>query len=192
MQIAIIGWGSLIWCPGSLQIKTLWHRNGPSLPVEYARISSDGRLTLVIHPASESQTTLWALASPQDIGEARENLREREGTISRLVHSGTTAGEFSEGTPDVVRDAIAKWLAAHPNIEACIWTGLTSNWKEMRKCGFSVADALGYLKELTEAARAREYIQNTPGQIQTALRIAIREHLKWHDAELAPALFAAD
>ncbi len=96
------------------------------------------------------------------------------------------------GVPDVVRDAIANWLAAHPDIQACIWTGLTSNWKEMRKCDFSVTDALRYLEKLTETTRAREYIQNTPGQIQTAVRIAARKQLDWRDTELSPALFAAD
>ena len=192
MQIAIIGWGSLIWRPGSLQLRTLWRLDGPVLPVEYARISNDGRLTLVIHPASGNQTTLWAESSSEDIGKARENLREREGTISRLIHSGTATGEFSEGTSDSVRHAIAKWLAAQPDIQACIWTGLTSNWKEMRKCDFSVADAIRYLEKLTDTTRAREYIQNTPGQIQTAARIAARTELGWRDAELSPSLFAAD
>jgi hypothetical protein len=189
MQIAILSWGSLIWCPGSLQIKTLWHRDGPPLPVEFARISSEGRLTLVIHPASREQTTLWAVAGSEDIGKARENLRERESTISRLIHSGTADGEFSEGVTDTVRDAIAKWLAAHPDIQGCIWTGLTSNWKEKRNCDFSVPDALRYLEKLTDIARDREYIQNTPAQIQTAFREAVYSTLKWSDAELSNVLF---
>jgi hypothetical protein len=65
MQIAIVGWGSLIWCPGSLQIKSGWHRDGPPLPVEFARISGDGRLTLVIHPGSKEQQTLWLRPFPK-------------------------------------------------------------------------------------------------------------------------------
>jgi len=192
MQIAIIGWGSLIWCPGSMRMRILWRRDGPLLPVEYARISKDGRLTLVIHPGCGNQTTLWAVAVAEDIQRARENLREREGTNSRFIHTGSATGEFSEGTPDPVRDAIAKWLEAHHDIQACVWTGLTSNWNEIRKCEFSLADALRYLEELTDSARAREYIQNTASQIQTTVRIAVREQLNWRDAELSPALFAAD
>jgi hypothetical protein len=72
MQIAIIGWGSLIWCPGSLQMKSLWHRDGPILPIEYARISSGDRLTLVIHPGSRNQHTLWTLAASEYLDTARE------------------------------------------------------------------------------------------------------------------------
>lgn len=32
MKIAVIAWGSLIWCPGSLQIGSWWHKDGPVLP----------------------------------------------------------------------------------------------------------------------------------------------------------------
>src|SRR5579863_9932024 len=103
MQIAIIGWGSLIWCPGSLRMRTLWRRDGPLLPIEYVRISNDGRLTLVIHPSCGNQTTLWAVAVAEDIRTARENLREREGTNSRFIHSGTATREFSSGTPNPIR-----------------------------------------------------------------------------------------
>ncbi len=50
MKIAILGWGSLLWQPKDLQFdKGIgWSENGPMLPVEFARISKDGRLTLVI------------------------------------------------------------------------------------------------------------------------------------------------
>lgn len=49
MAIAILGWGSLIWCPGNLRIRGPWRHDGPVLPIEFARISADGRLTLVVH-----------------------------------------------------------------------------------------------------------------------------------------------
>jgi hypothetical protein len=51
--IAVIGWGSLIWCPGILRTKSRWHSDGPALPIEFARISGDNRLSLVIHPGIE-------------------------------------------------------------------------------------------------------------------------------------------
>jgi hypothetical protein len=74
MQIAVIGWGSLIWCPGSLQIKSRWHSDGPALPIEFARISNDKRLTLVIQPGSPDQRTYWALSEFDDLKAARANL----------------------------------------------------------------------------------------------------------------------
>ncbi len=73
MEIAVIGWGSLIWCPGSLRIKTKWRSEGPDLPIEFARISSDGRLTLVIHRLAGT-APLLAISELETLTEARENL----------------------------------------------------------------------------------------------------------------------
>jgi hypothetical protein len=192
VRIAILGWGSLIWCPGALQIKSCWHRDGPALPVEFARISKDGRLTLVIHPGSKDQQTLWAAAVSEDINVVQQNLREREETDSRFIHSATAGGTFSDGVGNEVRGAIANWLGDRPNLQGCVWTGLASNWKERQKSDFSVSQAVQYLKNLPDPSRAQEYFRNTPTQIQTQVRVAVREQLLWRDAELSPVLFAAD
>ncbi|MGB9067522.1 MAG: hypothetical protein WCC21_03035 [Candidatus Acidiferrales bacterium] len=192
MQIAILGWGSLIWCPGSLQIKSCWHRDGPDLPIEFARVSKDGRLTLVIHAGSEDQQTLWAAAVSDDVEVVRESLRAREETGARFIHSATVAGVFSDGVGKEVRDSIENWLKARPGLKGCVWTGLPSNWKETRHSDFSVTGAVEYLNNLLEPSRAREYIQNTPRQIQTTVRGAVRKKLQWLDAELSPALFTED
>ena len=49
MKIAILGWGSLVWDPGSLsQLCGLFEQGGPTLRIEFSRVSEDGRLTLVI------------------------------------------------------------------------------------------------------------------------------------------------
>jgi hypothetical protein len=189
MQIAIIGWGSLIWCPGSLQIKSAWHRDGPILPIEFARLSRDGRLTLVIYPDSAGQRTLWATAVSEDMNTVRKTLEEREGTSSSFIHSGTSDGQFLAGVTEEVRDAVARWLEEHLEFQGCVWTGLTSNWKEMQKSDFSIPRVIQYLKTLPDADRAREYVQNTPPQIQTAARAAIHEQLQWSDAELPDILF---
>jgi hypothetical protein len=78
--------GSLIWCPGNLRIKTRWSSDGPTLPIEFARISSDGRLTLIVHPGSEDQATYWALSSLETLEEARRNLKEREQSKTEDIH----------------------------------------------------------------------------------------------------------
>jgi len=190
MQIAYIGWGSLIWSPGSLKLKTRWYRDGPLLPVEFARISAGERLTLVLHSGSSNQPALWAVANSNALIDARDDLRQREGTTySSSIHHGTVAGQFSSGVSADTKVSISEWLQVHPRIDACVWTGLASNWRKVRKRDFSVDDALQYLRELPDPVRAREYVQNAPSQIQTEVRAAIRTQLDWYDADLPSELF---
>jgi hypothetical protein len=132
-----------------------------------------------------------AAAVSEDMNIVRQNVCEREETSPRFIHSGTTEGQFSEGVSQDVRDAVAGWLSERGNIQACVWTGLASNWKEKQKSDFSLEGALTYLGNLQKPERAREYLQKTPDQIQTAVRAAAREQLLWHDAVLSSALFAA-
>jgi hypothetical protein len=188
MQIAIVGWGSLIWRPGSLKLRTRWYRDGPMLPIEFARISKGDRLTLVLHPSSANQRTLWAIADSSDLRGAQENLKERESAPQSAIlwASGST---YSPDVTASVKSAISDWLSAHPRIDGCLWTGLGSNWQEKREREFSVEDAVRYLSGLPDPERAREYLRNAPSQIQTEVRQAVRAQLNWSDAELLSELF---
>lgn len=177
--IAVIGWGSLIWDARNLRIKSRWYVDGPTLPIEFARISQNERLTLVIQPGSPDQKTLWAASACQNLAEARENLRIREGGASaRDIHSLTSNGQTQGDVDPSILDKIRKWLATHPDIEAVVWTGLLSNWAERRNTEFTPERAVAYLHEL-EARKgetpetyngAREYVTFTPRQIQTPVR----------------------
>lgn len=196
MNIAVIGWGSLIWCPGCLKIRTRWRKSGPLLPIEFARVSDDGRLTLVIHPASAPQRTYWALSAMDDLLLARKNLQEREGCLSLIkIHCYPPALDSPPITPDVSA-AIHAWLLTNPGVEVAIWTGLTTNWWDKFNREFSVDEAVGYLDgleaehEISEVKfkRAREYVMNTPVSVQTQVRARMREK-GWADAHLADALF---
>ena len=189
MSIAVVGWGSLISFPGELGLQSLWHRDGPLLPIEFARISGGDRVTLVIHPSARIQQTLWALASAGDMNQVRDNLREREGTPLRLIHTASFDGCFSDGVADCERESLSTWLRQHPYLSGCVWTGLTSNWERERNCNYSPADVVRYLRGLDDPSRAREYVQNTPSQIATEARAAIRDELGWQDADLPDKLF---
>jgi hypothetical protein len=83
MKIAFLGWGSLIFCPRDLRIREGWHRDGVYLPLEFARISRNGRLTLVLYKNADRVQVLWAYADVNSLVEAIENLRQREGTHTR-------------------------------------------------------------------------------------------------------------
>ena len=71
MAIAILAWGSLIWNPGSLHIVDGWRPGGPTLPIEFSRISDNGRLTLVIDEACGVPVpTCFALSMFDNVQEA--------------------------------------------------------------------------------------------------------------------------
>jgi hypothetical protein len=205
MQIAVIGWGSLIWCPGCLQIKSRWHSDGPALPIEFARISCDKRLTLVIHHGSPEeptpdQQTYWALMSEfNDPKAARENLQAREGAKNLDdIHSVTTDGQVEGAVDPAISARIRKWLDGRQNLKAAIWTGLPTNWPKKRDGKeFTREDAVAYLRKLecerdqakATYDRAHEYVSNAPRQIQTPVRRMMREKKGWKDAELSAILF---
>lgn len=194
MNIAVIGWGSLIWSPGSLKVRTKWRKEGPALPIEFARISSDGRLTLVIQPGSTAQQTNWALSEFTELEDARRNLAEREGCSLTAVHYLTLDTASPSVLPEVAQE-LRTWLTKRKDVEAVIWTGLTTNWREKRNRDFSPEDAVLYLDEVHDDqpltrtyARAREYVQNAPPSIQTEVRKRMREK-GWADAKLSDVLF---
>ncbi len=198
MEIAVIGWGSLIWCPGSLRIRTKWRADGPVLPIEFARVSDDRRLTLVIHPGSAPQQTYWALSELVELEAARRNLKEREGCSFAAVHY-FSLGNASPSLPSAVIAELESWLPKHRDVEAAVWTGLTTNWCEEFQRDFSPDDAVRHLEGLaadrTQARvayeRAREYIQNAPPSIQTEVRRLMRQK-GWTDAKLSDLLFEAE
>ena len=190
MAIAIIGWGSLICSPGSFSLASRWHRDGPSLPLEFARVSGGNRLTLVISDGSPVLQTYWALASSDDMSTVIADVRLREG--STRIHSAVRDRVQNSETIPVVAANMIEWLAQHPDLTGCVWTGLTSNWLEKRGRVFSEEDALDYLTGLPDQTAAKQYIENAPMQIQTPLRRIIRDRLGWVDAVLPQNLFAND
>lgn len=193
MNIAVIGWGSLIWHPGALRIKSEWHEDGPMLPVEFARISRDRRLTLVIHPGSAPQQTYWALSEITEIQEARHNLRKREDRPPLEAIHYLSRDDKSPGLlPDVEKE-LRRWLNAHKrDADAVIWTGLQTNWPAKRGRDFSAEDALMYIEEIKadqERAkktydRVKEYIQKAPPSIDTEVRRLVRRR-EWQN--IAPS-----
>src|SRR5260370_8605222 len=79
LRIVCLGWGSLVWRPRDLPVRGIWFADGPFLPIEFARQSSDGRITLVlmtdIFPFVRS---MWTLMSVASVKEARKALGTRE------------------------------------------------------------------------------------------------------------------
>src|SRR5688572_13249029 len=87
MSIAFLGWGSLIWDPRSIHLRSEWRQDGPVLPIEFARHSSGDRVTLVIEKSTPPVQVLWAQAADTSLQDARASLREREGTTLARIGS---------------------------------------------------------------------------------------------------------
>ena len=186
MKIAILGWGSLLWQPKDLQFnkETGWSKNGPMLPIEFARISKDGRLTLVITPNGTEVKTYFAISNYETLDEAVLNLAVREGSGREQMGSyDKSDNAFSK---KVFFDKnILNWINK-TDIDAVIWTNLAENWeiKDEKKEVIETIkpdERIDYLKNLkgNKSALAEEYIRRTPTQIQTHYRTLIEKELNW-------------
>ncbi|MFZ5834983.1 MAG: hypothetical protein ACOY2B_06325 [Pseudomonadota bacterium] len=51
MKITVLAWGSLVWGRRELAIADDFKSNGPRLPIEFCRVSEDGRLMMMIDEA---------------------------------------------------------------------------------------------------------------------------------------------
>ena len=183
MKTAVVGWGSLIWDPRELAVASPFNVSGPSLPIEFARVSGKDkaprRLTLVIDDVLGVQCqTFVALSASADLEAARENLRIREGLehvngIGFAVKSGETSPRAIQRHPKAVK-AIEAWLAVS-DFDAVIWTALANNFAERAGEDFSADAALRFLEALPEdqLPRALEYIHNAPEPVQTPVRAAV-------------------
>jgi len=181
-RIAVLGWGSLIWNPGTLALAGDWHEDGPALPIEFARISCGNRLTLVIHPEAELVTTLWAIMRARDLDTAREHLRIREGRppierIGWVCRDDSACGPSEYECADVIHE----WLMTK-DIDGVVWTALQCNFKDTLGCEFSINAALAHLQKLEGGGReaAEEYVRKTPSHVRTRVRQSAEEVLEWH------------
>lgn len=177
MRIAVLGWGSLIWDQPCLRTEGEWHQaQGPELPIEFARISNDRRLTLVLLEGAEPQPTAWVLSAARSLEAARANLACREGTsVARI-------GTLRRGEqPTAMTAPVGDWIE-RAGVDAVIWTGLDSNWCDERGVAFSAGDALAYLRGLRGEVRerAQEYIERAPSWMRTKVRERVEQELGWY------------
>lgn len=177
VKIACIGWGSLVWKPGVLRCVGSWQLDGPSLPLEFARTSKDGRLTLVLTAGASLVTSLWTELDYASVEGARDALAGRE---SCGVHA---IGLWPDALPkhDVGAVEVAAWAKAK-GLDAVVWTALQPKFGSVTgKAPESAEVAVDYLRRLSSeaAAAAREYVERAPAQVRTAFRDAFEEQLGW-------------
>lgn len=177
LKIAYLGWGSLVWDRRDLPIVGEWIAGGPTLAIEFARISGDGRLTLVIDEKHGAQVpTRYARSACTDLKDAIERLRQREGRPAR-EQIGFVELANNRERPELrtyhleVCDRIKAW-AKTQSWNAVVWTALLGNFAQKRGEAFTTEAACRYVDCLTGDARARaaEYIENAPPEVDTPFR----------------------
>ena len=78
VNIVCLAWGSLVWQPGILPLAGPWSTDGPSLPIEFARVGDKGELATVLCPGRPTSPVRWAKLSEPDLVTARKLLRRHE------------------------------------------------------------------------------------------------------------------
>lgn len=182
-DIAVLGWGSLVWDPRDLMLRDgVWHPDGPPLPVEFSRISKDRRLTLALTRGAERVPTLWAWMGTENVGEAVWSLSQREGARPEeigfldLEMGDNWCRAVDEELP-TIRDWVKGQGGKGNRITVVIWTDLRPNFEKKARRELNADNAISYLEglrpELKE--RAREYIERAPEQVRTEIGTAIHD-----------------
>lgn len=174
MTIACLGWGSLIWDPRGLMVRNGWLEDGPLLPIEFARESQDGRLTLVVWEKAPLVRCLWTTFSVATVAEARDSLREREGCQAKYI--GDWRANHAKSTPI----EIARW-AERVGVAAVVWTALKPKFRNSDGTAPRIEQAIEYLPELPfeKKRHAEQYIRKAPRQIDTPYRRRFEEEFGW-------------
>lgn len=191
MKIACLGWGSLIWKPGILPVNGPWRRDGPDLPIDFARESDGGELATVICASAPRARVMWAMLKTGSMAAAREGLRRREQIPSSQPHC---IGSVGNGIPDPRcphAAAIAAWAAAQ-GLDGVVWTALPPRFQGINGVAPHRQAALHYLRQLPPDQRlhAEHYVRSTPLFVATQLRTALADDLGWRCTETAARLLA--
>ncbi|ROH85366.1 hypothetical protein ED236_11005 [Pseudomethylobacillus aquaticus] len=200
-RIVCLAWGSLVWDPGSLPTTGRWYSDGPMVPVEFARQSMDGRVTLVLKHDARPVPALWGLMTSRDLSQAIRDIALREKIPTHKISE--TVGVWIKGQPSPSAiPHLAIW-ANSKGIDSVIWTNLPGKFvlKNELESGASkkkgnsttidrptkeqVVDYLMALKESKLSADkkkrhlAERYIRRTPRQVRTEYRDFIEAQLDW-------------
>ena len=174
-KIALLAWGSLVPHPGVLStLIDRWQIDGPKLPIEFARKSNDGRLTLVIFDSYKSIperwiNTYWCFMYPTSIDNLIGFLAKREKCSPNMIGLFYPKNDFT--LDDEVLKSINFW-ALEKEIEAVIWTNLPANFLNE----VEILDYISFIKgDVYE--EAYKYIISVPPQTKTYLREKIEKIL---------------
>lgn len=174
-----LGWGSLVWNPDTLPVREPWRHDGLTLPIEFARQSKNGRITLVIGERFAPVQVFWVSLDVSSLEEARNALAIREEI--RALNVERSVGVWSETTASGHAEAISigEW-ARTIGADGVVWTALRPRF-DGRPVTPTCDQVINYLSGLRGETRqlAEQYIRRAPAQIRTDYRAAIEHELGW-------------
>lgn len=182
MKIAILGWGSLLWDarPEFDEQHDEWLPDGPSLKIEFSRVSvtRSGALTLVLDTENGKECQVaYALSKRKNPDDTICDLRSREGTTLKNIGFYFADNSRKQVRNEEVLKTIQEWASAK-KIDVVIWTDLESNFQEKSRCKrpFSVEAAICHIQNLDSEgkAKASEYVWRAPAFVETLLREALQ------------------
>jgi len=181
-MIICLGWGSLIWNPRSLPISSNWRHDGPELPIEFARQSSDGRITLVIEHSAPELKVLSADLNITDLTSARNALADREGVSAKFMPRSIGYWSANEQSDHAEARAIGIWAEAGGH-QGVVWTALKPRFGNAFVTP-TAEEVVAYLGTLSGEARknAEKYIRSAPKVVKTPYRSLIEDRLGWTHA----------
>lgn len=187
--IACIGWGSLVWNPGTLPCLGPWAYDGPMLPVEFARESGargpgtrGDRISLVLCQGSLRVQTCWVPIDAPDVMTARMQLARRENDRATQRWAEKNIGYWNQASNDAFGlevDAVAQWAGAK-RLTAAVWTNLQCGFVGERGVMPSGPSVVAFLQSLGDRSSAEKYVRRTPAQVRTPYRRLIEKALGWY------------
>jgi hypothetical protein len=187
MKNAVLGWGSVIWDPRTLHLSGGWIEDGPVLPIEFSRVSDNGRLTLVIDERhGVGVPTRYALSAFDDLDDVVADLQKREGApvrnrIGFIDVARALTSDRALAKHPVACARIRTW-ARNQHMDAVVWTAIGPRFREKTGVPFSVDAAVQYLAGLREPTRslALDYIRRAPPDVVTPVRTKVATMFGFH------------
>jgi len=185
MQIAIIGYGSLIWDLENIApfVSGDWQLGvGPAMPVEFSRISSKRKkaLVLVIDEKLDHQCRTCVIESTRNhIEQAVSDLATRERCANDMIGFVSSCGKFHRPL-----DCATHWLE-RSDYDAVLWTALPGNFESELLQDFNHLKGREYLETLDGDAltEAWRYIEFAPEVTDTPFRRFLAEDPFWQSLE---------
>lgn len=177
-MIGCLGWGSLVWDPRTLPVAGEWRTDGPLLPLEFARESGDGRITIVLCDGVRAVHSCWAMLAVEDVSAGIVALAERESITTRIAKDIGWWNSVDGKSHGVCASEIESW-AKKLGLDGVVWTNLPCGFKSNRGQMPTQAEVLAHFAKLEGEAleKSKRYVLMAPPQIDTEYRRALAQRI---------------